>query len=78
MQLNNLSRDLQEQAADNSGSPNRRHDPRIYPRIAHLRSQSHSYASIAAKLADEFPSQKPLSKDAAAAIVRRSNKSPWF
>ena len=33
MQLNELYRDLQRQAAANSGSPNRRHDPRIYDRI---------------------------------------------
>ena len=75
MQLNELYRDLQRQAAANSGSPNRRHDPRIYDRITYLRSQGNSYASIAHKLTEEFPSQKPLSKDAVAAIVRRSKTS---
>ena len=74
MQLNELYRDLQRQAAASNGSPNRLHDPRIYDRITYLRSQGYSYASIANKLSDEFPSQKPLSKDAVAAIVRRSNK----
>ena len=75
MQLNELYRDLQRQVATANDSSNRRHDPRIYDRIRYLRSSGHSYTSIANKLAEEFPSQKPLSKDAVAAIVRRSKKS---
>lgn len=75
MQLNELYRDMQRQAAENSGSPNRRHNPRIYSRIAYLWSNGLSYASIANNLAEKFPSQKPLSKNAVAAIVRRSKNS---
>ena len=73
--LNDLYRDLQSYEVTGNDSANRRHDPRIYPRIAYLRSQDYSYAAIAEKLADEFPDQKPLSKNAVAAIVRRSKNT---
>jgi len=73
--LNELYRDLQSQDVAGTDSANRRHDPRIYPRIAYLRTKGESYAAIAETLADEWPDQKPLSKNAVAAIVRRS-KNP--
>lgn len=37
-------------------------------RIAYLRSQGVNYAAITERLAQEFPDQKPLSKNAVAAI----------
>ena len=73
--LNDLYRDLRGKEVSDNDSSNRRHDSRIYPRIAYLRSQEYSYAAIAEKLADEFPDQKPLSKNAVAAIVRRSKNA---
>ena len=75
IRLNDLYRDLQSQEVTGNDSANRRHDSRIYPRINYLRSQDYSYAAIAEKLADEFPDQKPLSKNAVAAIVRRSKNT---
>ncbi len=72
--LNDLYRDLQNQNIVVPPNSNRRHDDRIYPRIAHLRGQGRTYRQIAETLAEEFPDHAPLTKDAIAAIVRRSNK----
>jgi len=74
--LNDLYRGLQKQEVTVDDSSNRRHDPRIYPRIAHLRQQGVGYGAIAKTLADEFPDEKPITKNAVAAIVRRSKQSP--
>lgn len=73
--LNDLYRDLQKQPVTADESSNRRHNPKIYARIAYLREQGTSYGSIAKILAEEFPDQKPLTKDAVAAIVKRSKKA---
>ena len=73
--LNDLYRDLQKQEVKIDDSTNRRHDPKVYPRIEYLRSQGVGYGAIANKLAKEFPDEKPLSKNAVAAIVRRSRES---
>lgn len=70
--LNDLYRDLLDQAVIVPEGTNRRHNERIYPRIAHLRSRRKSYRQIAETLAEEFPDEPPLTKDAIAAIVRRS------
>lgn len=45
--LNDLYRDLQKQEIGVDDSSNRRHDPKIYPRITYLRSQGVSYTAIA-------------------------------
>lgn len=73
--LNDLYRDLQKQEVTADESSNRRHDPRVYPRIAYLRAQGAGYGSIAKTLAEEFPDEKPLSKSAVAAIVRRAKET---
>lgn len=73
--LNDLYRDLQKKAVTSDDSSNRRHNPKIYPRIAFLRDRGTSYQAIANTLADEFPDNKPLSKNAVAAIIRRSKNA---
>lgn len=73
--LNDLYRDLQKQEVAVDESSNRRHDPKVYPRIAYLRTQGVGYGAIANRLAEEFPDEKPLTKNAVAAIVRRSKES---
>lgn len=70
--LNDLYRDLQDQPVVAPEGSNRRHNAKIYPRIAYLRDQGRSYRQIAETLAEEFPDEPPLTKDAIAAIVRRS------
>ncbi len=73
--LNDLYRDLQKQEVTTDDSSNRRHDPKVYSRIAYLRSHGAGYGSIAKTLAEEFPDEKPLTKNVVAAIVRRSKES---
>ena len=73
--LNGLYRDLQKQETSADGSANRRHNPSIYQRIAFLRAKGASYGAISDNLAEEFPNGKPLTKNAVAAIVRRSKHS---
>ncbi len=70
--LNDLYRDLQEQPVVAPEGSNRRHNEKVYPRIAYLRKQGISYRKIAETLADEFPDEPRLTKDAVASIVRRS------
>ncbi len=73
--LNDLYQNLLKQEVAVDDSSNRRHDPKVYPRIAYLRKQGVGYGAIAKTLADEFPDDKPLTKNAVAAIVRRSKQS---
>lgn len=73
--LNDLYRELQHKDITPGDSSNHRHNSSIYPRIAYLRSQGVSYGAIANTLGAEFPEERPLSKNAVAAIVRRSKKS---
>ena len=73
--LNDLYRDLQKKPVNSDESSNRRHDPKIYLRIAYLREQGLSYGSIVEVLAEEFPDRKPLTRDAVSAIARRSKKA---
>lgn len=72
IQLNDLYRDLQEQRIVTLEGTNRRHNDKVYARIAYLRKQGRSYREISVMYAEEFPHDPPLSKDAIAAIVRRS------
>ena len=74
LHLNELYRDLQEQPAALPTGANRRHDPKVYARIARLESQALSYREITAAIREEFPSETKLTKDAVARIIARSRE----
>ena len=73
--LNELYRSLQDQSTALPAGTNRRHNPKIYPRIGYLRDRGTSYRQIAETLTVEFPDDPPLTKAAVAAIVDRSRKA---
>lgn len=71
--LNNLYRDLQKHTIVPNRA-NRRHNPKIYERIAYLRKHNTTYREIAERLTEEFPDEPPLTKDSVRSIVKRSKK----
>ena len=70
--LNDLYKKLQGQDVAFPVGANRRHDPKIYERIAHLHKGGLGYERIAKSLQADFPDHKPLSKHAVGKIVARS------
>lgn len=73
--LNDLYRELQKQDVALPVGTNRRHAPKIYERIAYLHSSGLGYGKIAQSLANDFPDEKPLSKNAVARIIARSREA---
>jgi integrase len=76
MDLNSLYRTLLEHGRRTPGPPKRQHDPELLNLVAKLRADGLTWQRVAEMVAERFPEEAGITKDAVAALHRRQQNPP--